>query len=93
MLSSRRGKRRKRCEREHNDYTRCTRMNETENEFGKLLNQQVAVFKVDGFVKRGQLIAIFPNFVKLRFYNGSEELVPLVQISSIRLDGNAGARA
>lgn len=68
-------------------------MNETENEFGKLLNQQVAVFKVDGFVKRGQLIAIFPNFVKLRFYNGSEELVPLVQISSIRLDGNAGARA
>lgn len=68
-------------------------MNETENEFGKLLNQQVAVFKVDGFVKRGQLIAIFPNFVKLRFYNGTEELIPFVQISSIRLDGNSGARA
>ena len=68
-------------------------MNETENEFGKLLNQQVAVFKVDGFVKRGQLIAIFPNFVKLRFYNETEELIPFVQISSIRLDGNSGARA
>ncbi len=67
-------------------------MNETENEFEKLLNQQVAVFKVDGFVKRGQLIAIFPNFVKLRFYNGSEELIPFVQISSIRLDGNVGVR-
>ena len=67
-------------------------MNETENEFGKLLNQQVAVFKVDGFVKRGQLIAIFPNFVKLRFYNGTEELIPFVQISSIRLDGNSGVR-
>lgn len=68
-------------------------MGETEKELNKLLNQQVAVFKVDGFVKRGQLVAIFPNFVKLRFYNGSEELVPFVQISSIRLDGNAGARA
>ena len=67
-------------------------MNETENEFEKLLNQQVAVFKVDGFVKRGQLIAIFPNFVKLKFYNGSEELIPFVQISSIRLDGNVGVR-
>ena len=67
-------------------------MNKTENEFEKLLNQQVAVFKVDGFVKRGQLIAIFPNFVKLRFYNGSEELIPFVQISSIRLDGNVGVR-
>ena len=68
-------------------------MNETENEFEKLLNQQVAVFKVDGFVKRGQLVAIFPNFIKLRFYNGTEELIPFVQISSIRLDGNSGARA
>ena len=68
-------------------------MDEIENELQKLLNQQVAVFKVDGFVKRGQLIAIFPNFVKLRFYNGSEELIPFVQISSIRLDGNSGARA
>ena len=68
-------------------------MTETENEFEKLINQQVAVFKVDGFVKRGQLIAIFPNFIKLKFYNGSEELVPLVQISSIRLDGNLGSRA
>jgi hypothetical protein len=68
-------------------------MNEIENEMEKLLNQQVAVFKVDGFVKRGQLIAIFPNFVKLRFYNGSEELIPLIQISSIRLDGNSGVRA
>ena len=68
-------------------------MNEIEIEMEKLLNQQVAVFKVDGFVKRGQLIAIFPNFVKLRFYNGSEELIPLIQISSIRLDGNSGVRA
>ena len=67
-------------------------MNEIEKEMDKLLDQQVAVFKVDGFVKRGQLIAIFPNFVKLRFYNGSEELIPLIQISSIRLDGNSGVR-
>lgn len=68
-------------------------MNETENEFEKLLNQQVAVFKVDGFVKRGQLIAILPNFIKLKFYNGTEELIPIIQISSIRLDGNLGVRA
>lgn len=69
-------------------------MDENENdEIKKLLYQQVAVFKVDGFVKRGQLVGVFPNFVKLRFYNGTEELVPLIQISSIRLDGNLGVRA
>ena len=67
-------------------------MDEIENELQKLLDQQVAVFKVDGFVKRGQLIAISPYFIKLRFYNGSEELIPFVQISSIRLDGNVGVR-
>ncbi len=62
-------------------------MDEDNDEIRKLLNQQVAVFKTDGFVKRGQLVAILPNFIKLRFYNGTEELVPLVQISGIRLDG------
>ena len=67
-------------------------MDEIENELQKLLDQQVAVFKVDGFVKRGQLIATSPYFIKLRFYNGSEELIPFVQISSIRLDGNVGVR-
>lgn len=63
-------------------------VNEIEDELKRLLNRQVAVFKIDGFVKRGQLIGILPNFIKLRFYNGTEELVPLVQVSSIRLDGN-----
>ena len=67
-------------------------MDEIENEFAGLLNQQVAVFKIDGFVKKGQLVAIFPNLIKLKFYNGGEELIPFVQISSIRLDGNLGAR-
>ena len=67
-------------------------MDEVQDEFAGLLNQQVAVFKVDGFVKKGQLVAIFPNLIKLKFYNGSEELIPFVQISNIRLDGNLGAR-
>jgi hypothetical protein len=62
-------------------------MDETEAGIRKLLDQQVAVFKTDGFVKKGKLVGIYPNFIKLHFFNGTEELVPWIQISSVRIDG------
>lgn len=51
----------------------------------KMLNRQVTVFKTDGFVKKGELVGFFENFIKLKFYNGTEELIPFVQISGIRM--------
>lgn len=56
-----------------------------EEEMQKMLNRQVTVFKTDGFVKKGELVCFFENFIKLKFYNGTEELIPFVQISGIRM--------
>jgi hypothetical protein len=57
-----------------------------ENQIKKeFIGKQVTVFKVDGFVKKGELMDVLPNLIRLRFYDGNEELVPLVQISSIRV--------
>lgn len=52
----------------------------------ELIGKQVTVFKVDGFIKKGMLVSMLPGVIRLRFYDGGEELVPLVQISSIKIE-------
>ncbi len=60
--------------------------NEKQSEYRDLLGKQVTIFKTDGFVKKGKLVAILPTMIELEFYDGTHEYIPFVQISAFRVE-------
>jgi hypothetical protein len=54
--------------------------------YEELIGKQVTVFKTDGFVKKGKLVKVLPTMIELEFYNGVHELIPFVQISTLRVE-------
>ena len=57
------------------------------NQIKDLKGKAVILCKTDGFKKKGSFEDADSSFVRLRLFNGTEELIPLVAVSSIIILG------